>query len=235
MRFYSKILILSTIVFSISVLDAFSQRKTATEKPKTDSPVSEKKANQRPVEKTAEAAKADPFEKADVKILTAQCVTLQTAEGNIELEFFPESAPESVRNFLNLAATGSLDTTVFSRIVPDFVIQGGNLGTSEKWSNELAKRANKFLPDEPNQIKHERGILSMARSDEPNSATTHFFILLREATTLDGKFAAFGRVINGMDTVEKINKMPVEGETPKNPVRIIKAVVAPCTPKTAVE
>ena len=128
------------------------------------------------------------------------------------LNFFPKSAPKSVRAFLNLAATGSLDTTTFSRVVPDFVIQGGNLGTSEKWSNELAKRANKSLPDEPNQIKHERGILSMARCDVPNRATTHFFILLREASTLDGKFAAFGRVTKGMETVEIINKMPVENK-----------------------
>ncbi len=202
------------------------------EKPAQNTP-SVKKANQRPVAKKTETAKSDPFEKADVKTMLAQCVTLETAEGKIELEFFPESAPESVRGFLNLAATGALDTTTFSRVVPDFVIQGGNLGTSEKWSNELAKRASKTLPDEPNQIKHERGILSMARSEEPNSTTTHFFILLREASTLDGKFAAFGRVRNGMETVEKINKLPVENEVPKNPVKLIKAVVAPCEVKPA--
>lgn len=233
MKFYSKFLFFSTIVFSISVTFSFSQSKTTTKKPLEKPPVSEKKANQRPADKSKETAKADPFEKADVKTMAAQCVTLETAEGNIELEFFPESAPESVRNFLNLAATGSLDTTVFSRVVPDFVIQGGNLGTSEKWSNELSKRAQKSLPDEPNEIKHERAILSMARGDEPNSASTHFFILLRSANTLDGKFAAFGRVTNGMETVEKINKMPVENEAPKNPVKINKAVVAPCAVKPA--
>ena len=161
------------MILAVSVSAVFSQSNPTTEKAKP--PVSEKKANPRPAEKGA--AKADPFEKADIKTLAAQCVTLETAEGIIELEFFPESAPESVRGFLNLAATGALDTTTFSRVVPDFVIQGGNLGTSEKWSNELAKRANKSLPDEPNQIKHERGILSMARGDEPNSASTHFFII----------------------------------------------------------
>ncbi|MGI9056082.1 MAG: peptidylprolyl isomerase [Pyrinomonadaceae bacterium] len=215
----------------MSVSAVFTQIKPTNEKEKQNQTVSGKKANQRPTQKSNATAKADPFEKADVKTLAAQCVTLETAEGNIELEFFPESAPESVRSFLNLAATGSLDTTTFSRVVPDFVIQGGSLGTSEKWSNELAKRQSKTLPDEPSLIKHERGILSMARSDEPNSATTHFFILLREASTLDGKFAAFGRIINGMETVEKINKMPVENETPKNPVKINKAAVAPCAVK----
>lgn len=211
----------------LSVSSVFAQSKTAPVKAPTASPSPEKKSNQRPVEKV----KADPFEKADVKTLAAQCVTLQTAEGDIELEMFPDSAPESVRAFLNLAATGSLDTTVFNRVVTDFVIQGGDLSKHEKWSAELSKRSNKSVPDEPNLIKHEKGILSMARSDEPNSATTHFFILLREAPTLDGKFAAFGRVTKGIEVVEKINKMPVEGETPKNPVKINKAVVAPCAVK----
>lgn len=213
-------------LFFTSTVSAQSTIVKPTPKP----PVSEKKTNQRPAEKTA--SKPDPFEKADVKTLAAQCVTLETAEGNIELEFFPESAPESVRNFLNLAATGSLDTTVFNRVVPDFVIQGGDLSRNEKWGPELSKRANKLLPDEPNLIKHERGILSMARGDEPNTATTHFFILLREASMLDGKFAAFGRVSKGMDVVEKINKMPVENESPKNPVKINKAVVAACAVKS---
>lgn len=228
MKFNVKLLI--ALMSLIAVSAVFAQNKTAPVKAPTPVPAPEKKSNQRPVE----TVKSDPFEKADVKTLAAQCVTLETAEGGIELEFFPESAPESVRNFLNLSATGAFDTTTFSRVVPDFVIQGGNLGTSEKWSNELAKK-QKNLPDEPNQIKHEKGILSMARSDEPNSATTHFFILLREATNLDGKFAAFGRVTKGMDVVEKINKMPVENEAPKNPVKITKAVVAPCAAKTAVE
>jgi peptidyl-prolyl cis-trans isomerase B (cyclophilin B) len=144
------------------------------------------------------------------------------------MEMYPESAPESVRGFLNLAATGSLDTTTFSRVVPGFVIQGGDLFTREKMTPEIDKRARRTLPDEPSQIKHERGVVSMARGDEPNSASTHFFILLREARTLDGKFAAFGRVTRGMETVEAINKMPVEGEKPTKPVHITRAAVAPC-------
>ena len=216
------------LIFIVSVSNVFSQNKTSSEKPKTEPPISEKKANQRPDDKSPQAVKPDPFEKADVKTMAEQCVTLETAEGNIELEFFPESAPESVRGFLNLAATGSLDTTTFSRVVPDFVIQGGNLGTSEKWGLELSKRQSKSLPDEPNQIKHERGILSMARGDEPNTASTHFFILVNDASTLDGKFAAFGRVIKGMETVDAINKMPVEGDKPNKPVLITRATVAPC-------
>lgn len=184
-----------------------------------------KKSNRRPA---AAVVKGEPFDKADVKTMLAQCVTLDTAEGKIELEMFPETAPETVRNFLNLAATGMFDTTTFSRVVPNFVIQGGNLSTREKITPQVAERSRKTIPDEPNAVKHERGIVSMARGDEPNSASTHFFILLGTAGQLDGKFSAFGRVKSGMEIVEKINKMPVVDEKPVKPVRLTKATVAPC-------
>ena len=185
------------------------------------------KTNARPEPKTSQAS--EPFDRADVKTMAAQCVSLDTEKGIIEIELFPESAPESVRNFLNLAATGALDTTTFSRVVPNFVIQGGDLYTREgKMTAALGQRARKTVPDEPNKILHERGIVSMARSDEANTATTNFFILLSAAPYLDGKFAAFGRVTKGMDVVEVINKMPVVEEKPDKPVRIRKASTASC-------
>jgi peptidyl-prolyl cis-trans isomerase B (cyclophilin B) len=139
-----------------------------------------------------------------------------------------EAAPENVRNFLNLAATGAYDTTLFSRVVKDFVVQGGNLSTGQKWSLELAKRAARKIPDEPSYVKHERGIVSMARPDEPNSATTHFFILVGEAAQLDGKFSAFARVTRGMEVVDAINKGETEGDKPVKPVRLTRAVVEQC-------
>lgn len=192
-----------------------------------------KKINQRPAAKTAtKAAPSEPFEKSTVEQMAAQCVKLETEAGSIELEMFPESAPETVRNFLNLAAIGAYDTTTFSRVVPNFVIQGGDLSTREKATPELAKRSRRTIPDEPSQIKHERGVLSMARPDTPNSTTTHFFILIREAPSLDGTFAAFGRVTQGMDIVDAINKKPVEGDKPTKPVRITRATVAPCPAQT---
>jgi peptidyl-prolyl cis-trans isomerase B (cyclophilin B) len=140
---------------------------------------------------------------------------------------FPESAPESVRNFLNLTAIGAFDTTAFSRVVPGFVVQGG-VSTRENLTPELSQRAQRTIPDEPSSIRHERGILSMARSDEPHSASSSFFILVGSGSHLDGSFAAFGRVTRGMEVVDAISKMPVENEQPKNPVRIKRATVAPC-------
>ena len=187
-----------------------------------DSP---KKANARAA---TDVPAAEPFDGASVEKMGAQCVTLDTELGAIEIAMMPENAPESVRNFLNLSATGALDTTTFSRTVKDFVIQGGNLSTSEKWGPELAKRMSRRLPDEPGLVKHVRGIVSMARTDEPNSATTHFFILVGPGPHLDSKFAAFGTVTKGMEVVDAINQAPAEGEKPEKPVKINRAVVVPC-------
>lgn len=185
-----------------------------------------KKANVRPAE--AIAAPSEPFDSASVEKMAASCVTLETELGVIEIELIPEVAPESVRNFLNLAATGALDTTTFSRTVKDFVIQGGNLATSEKWGYELSKRMSRKLPDEPGLVKHVRGIVSMARPEQANSASTHFFILVGDGHHLDGKFSAFGRVTKGIEVADAINELPAEGEKPNKPVRINSAVVIPC-------
>jgi peptidyl-prolyl cis-trans isomerase B (cyclophilin B) len=185
-----------------------------------------KKANVRPAE--AIAPPSEPFDGASVEKMAASCVSLETELGIIEIEMIPEVAPESVRSFLNLAATGALDTTTFSRTVQNFVIQGGNLATSEKWSYELSKRMLRKLPDEPGLVKHVRGIVSMARPEQANSASTHFFILVGDGHHLDGKFSAFGRVTKGLEVADAINKAPAEGEKPNKPIRINRAVVVPC-------
>ena len=190
------------------------------------SPVdSAKKSNARPADATSAP---EPFDGATVEKMASNCVTLETEVGAIEIAMMPEVAPESVRNFLNLAATGALDTTNFSRTVKDFVIQGGNLTTSERWNAQLAKRMTRKLPDEPGIVKHVRGIVSMARTDEPNSATTHFFILVGGGPHLDGKFSAFGTVTKGLEVADAINQAPADGEKPNKPVRINRAVVTPC-------
>ena len=216
--------VFSSIGCVIAVLVAASaQTPSPTSSPSPDAP---KKANVRTTE--APATTPEPFDGASVEKLGSQCVTLETEAGSIEIEMIPEVAPESVRNFLNLAATGALDTTTFSRVVKSFVIQGGNLATSEKWGVELAKRSSRKLPDEPGIVKHIRGIVSMARTDEPNAATTHFFILVGDGPHLDAKFAAFGRVRKGIEVADAINAAPVEGEKPVKPVRITRAAVASC-------
>src|SRR4026209_1359092 len=185
-----------------------------------------KKANARAAATPAPAG--EPFDGVPIEKMAGQCVTLETESGPIEIAIMPENALEAARNFLNLSAIGAFDTTTFSRVVKGFVIQGGNLQTSEKWSEALARRMSHKLPDEPGLVKHVRGIVSMARTDEPNSAMTHFFILVTSASYLDSKFAAFGTVTKGMEIVDAINQAPVEGDKPDKPVKINRAVVSPC-------
>ncbi|MGB2753082.1 MAG: peptidylprolyl isomerase [Pyrinomonadaceae bacterium] len=189
------------------------------------------KANARPT--PTPSIVLEPFDRADVKTMASKCVTLDTESGMIEIELFPESAPESVRNFLNLTAIGAFDTTLFSRVVPGFVVQGGNVWTRVGGVPAgLGARARRTIPDEPNKVLHERGVVSMARPDEPNMATSHFFILVSEASYLDGKFAAFGRVTRGMEVVDLMNKAAVTDEKPDKPVRLKKASVGTCPPST---
>lgn len=183
------------------------------------------KRNARP---ETETAAAEPFDHATVEQMSKQCVTLDTEAGAIVVEMLAEAAPETVRNFLDLAATGAYDTTTFSRVVKGFIVQGGNLATREKVTPELVRRASRTVPDEPNAVKHVRGVVSMARSDQPNSATTHFFILVGDAPHLDGTFAAFGRVARGIEVADAIANAEADGEKPKHPVRLNRATVAPC-------
>jgi peptidyl-prolyl cis-trans isomerase B (cyclophilin B) len=214
MRKYFALILVSLVLG----MTARAQSNSAIEPPK--------KANARAA--ATPAPVGEPFDGAPVEKMAGQCVTLETELGPIEIAIIPENAPEAARNFLNLSAIGALDTTTFSRVVKGFVIQGGNLQTSEKRSEALAKRMTHKLPDEPGLVKHVRGIVSMARTEEPNSATTHFFILVGPAPHLDSKFAAFGTVTKGMEVVDAINQAPAEAEQPDKPVKINRAVVNPC-------
>jgi peptidyl-prolyl cis-trans isomerase B (cyclophilin B) len=202
---------------------SFGQETSPAQKSNSEPP---KKSNQRPVTQPTPAP--EPFDGATVEKLAAQCVRLETEAGVIEIEMLAESAPETARNFLNLVATGAFDTTTFSRVVKGFVIQGGNLSTRLTLTPELAERSSRTIVDEPSNIKHVRGIVSMALPSKPNSATTHFFILVGAAPHLDEKFSAFGRVVSGMDVVDAINQAPTDGEKPEKPVRVTRAAVIVC-------
>jgi peptidyl-prolyl cis-trans isomerase B (cyclophilin B) len=176
---------------------------------------------------------AEPFDGASVERMAAQCVRLETEAGTIEMKMLPEGAPETVRNFLNLVATGAFDTTTFSRVVRNFVIQGGNLSTRETITPALAARSRRTIRDEPNSNRHLRGAVSMARPEEANSATTNFFILVSPASHLDKSFTVFASVTKGMDVVDGINRAALEGEKPLTPVRIGSAVVFACPAQPA--
>ena len=141
--------------------------------------------------------------------------------GKIELELYPEYAPKTVENFENLVKEGFYNGLTFHRIIPGFMIQGGDplgngMGGAEK--NVVGEfRAN----GHNNPIKHERGVISMARAYNPNSASSQFFIMHKNAHHLDGQYAAFGKVVSGMEVVDEIASIPTDySDRPKIAVRI---------------
>ena len=141
----------------------------------------------------------------------------------IELELCPEAAPETVKNFESLVKKGFYDGLTFHRIIPGFMIQGGDpLGNGMGGAEKNIKgefRAN----GHNNPIKHERGVISMARAFDPNSASSQFFIMHADAPHLDGQYAAFGKVISGMDAVDEIASIPTDyNDRPKIAVRMKK-------------
>jgi len=140
---------------------------------------------------------------------------LDTSAGPIAIEFFPEKAKEHVRQFLRLADAGVYDNVAFHRVAPGFVIQTGALNTRAMPLTEKQQKLVHNLTPEFNDTKHVKGIVSMARGEAPDSATTSFFICTGASTALDGQYTAFGRVVDGMAAVEAIEQTPRDGETPK--------------------
>ena len=155
----------------------------------------------------------EPFATESPADLAKHRAILETSAGPITVEFFADKAPEHVRNFLRLASLGVYDGTSFHRVVRGFVIQTGAL-TSRGPLNEKQQKMVRSLQPEFNDTRHVKGILSMARGDDPASAMTSFFIVTGDAPSLDGKYTVFGRVVDGMAVVEAIEQTPVNGEAP---------------------
>jgi cyclophilin family peptidyl-prolyl cis-trans isomerase len=161
----------------------------------------------------------EPFSTESVEALGAYRAVLDTSAGPITIEFFPDKAPTHVRAFLRLAAAGVLDGTSFHRVVKGFVVQTGFLTTRGPLT-EKQQKIVRPLPPEFNDTKHVKGIVSMARLDDPASATTSFFICTGDASSLDGKYTAFGRVVDGIGVVEAIEQAPLNGEEPVSRIEL---------------
>jgi peptidyl-prolyl cis-trans isomerase B (cyclophilin B) len=146
--------------------------------------------------------------------LAAYRAVLDTSMGAITIEFFSDKALEHVRQFLRLAEAGVYSGTAFHRVAPGFVIQTGALNTKAAPLTEKQQKLVHNLQPEFNDTKHVKGIVSMARGDDPASASTSFFISTGTSTALDGVYTAFGRVVDGMSVVEAIEAVPRTGETP---------------------
>jgi peptidyl-prolyl cis-trans isomerase B (cyclophilin B) len=161
----------------------------------------------------------EPFSTESVEALRAYRAVLDTSAGPITIEFFSDKAPNHVRAVLRLAAAGVLDGTSFHRVVKGFVVQTGFLSTRGPLT-EKQQKIVRPLPPEFNDTKHVKGIVSMARLDDPASATTSFFICTGDASSLDGKYTAFGRVVDGISVVEAIEQAPLNGEEPVSRIEL---------------
>jgi cyclophilin family peptidyl-prolyl cis-trans isomerase len=156
----------------------------------------------------------EPFVRETPQELGAYRAVLDTSDGPITIAFFVDQAPNTVRQFMRLAAAGVYNGMTFHRVAPGFVIQTGALSTRTVPLTGKQQALVHELPPEFSDTKHVKGIVSMARGNDPGSATTSFFICTGPSTALDGQYTAFAHVVDGMSVVEAIEKTPVNGETP---------------------
>jgi peptidyl-prolyl cis-trans isomerase A (cyclophilin A) len=158
-------------------------------------------------------------------------VTLETTKGKIVVELYPDKAPKTVANFLDYVKSHQYDGTIFHRVIPGFMIQGGGFVTGMQQKPTKAPIVN----ESTNGLSNERGTIAMARTGDPNSATAQFFINLVDNKNLDGHpgnpgYAVFGKVVDGMSVVDRIASVPTGSsgmfqDVPREPITITKATV----------
>jgi len=156
-----------------------------------------------------EGARYRTFKPQEIETMENTTAIIETRFGSITVKFFPEVAPNHVNSFIKLAKDGFYDGTTFHRVVPGFVIQGGDPNTK---SNDRSRHGTGgpgyTLKAEFSNLPHKRGTLSMARAADPDSAGSQFFICVADAPFLDGEYTVFGEVTEGMDVVDKIVSQP---------------------------
>lgn len=205
-------LILITILMSMLVLIGCGNTKSNTAKTDEAAPKSE-----------STNAESEPTK--ENKNLPVATITVD-GYGVMNVELYPEIAPNTVNNFISLANKGFYNNLKFHRIIKDFMIQGGDPkgnGTGGPgYSIEGEFTSNGFA----NSLKHTKGVISMARSQDPNSAGSQFFIMSGDASNLDGEYAAFGKVISGLDVLDKIRSVETSSnDAPKKDVVITSITV----------
>ena len=153
---------------------------------------------------------------------------IKTSFGNIKFNLVPDIAPETVRNFSQLTKSGFYDGTLFHRIIPGFMIQGGDPNTKNPDKSMWGQGGPGYnLKAEFNSRSHLRGIVSMARSTDPDSAGSQFFIVTSDSTFLDRQYTVFGEVVEGMEIVDKIVNLPRDGnDCPKQEAKMLEVTIS---------
>ena len=149
---------------------------------------------------------------------------IETNFGNIKIKLLPEIAPETVRNFITLTKSSFYDGTLFHRVIPKFMIQGGDPNTKESDKSVWGQGGPGYnLKAEFNSRSHLRGIVSMARSTDPDSAGSQFFIVTSDSTFLDRQYTVFAEVVEGLEIADKIVNLPRDGnDCPKEEAKMLQ-------------
>jgi peptidyl-prolyl cis-trans isomerase B (cyclophilin B) len=164
------------------------------------------------------------FTLKEIKIMSETTAVIETKFGNIKLKFFPEVAPNHVNNFIELAKKGFYDGTTFHRVIPGFMIQGGDPNSKNPDRSKHGQGSPGYtLRQEFNNKPHKRGTLSMARAGHPDTAGSQFFICVADAPFLDKKYTVFGEVVSGMEVADKIVHQPRDERD--NPIERIEMKV----------
>ena len=178
---------------------------------------------------TMPAPKTITATKEEVKKMSGTKAIIETKFGNITLKFFPEVAPGHVKNFIDLAKKGFYDGTTFHRVIPGFMIQGGDPNSKDANKSKHGQGGPGYtIKAEFNDKPHKRGTLSMARAGHPDSAGSQFFICVKDSSFLDKQYTVFGEVESGMDVVDKIVSQPRDGnDNPNDRVEMKVKIVEP--------
>ncbi|OLN33681.1 peptidylprolyl isomerase [Desulfosporosinus metallidurans] len=163
----------------------------------------------------------------DLELQQNPIVTIEMENGNmIKLELYPSVAPETVKNFVSLVSQGFYDGLIFHRVIPQFMIQGGDPDGTGMGGSKQTIRGEFSGNGFKNDLKHDRGIISMARTSAPNSASSQFYIVVKASSHLDGQYASFGKVIEGMEEVDRIVSVQRDrGDKPLEDQRMKKVTV----------
>jgi peptidyl-prolyl cis-trans isomerase B (cyclophilin B) len=177
----------------------------------------------------SEKSRSKTFNKQEIERMKQTTAVIETKFGKITLKFFPDVAPKHVNSFIELASEGFFDGTTFHRVVPGFVIQGGDPNSkSDDRSKHGTGGPGYTLKAEFSKLPHTKGTLSMARAGDPNSAGSQFFICVADAPFLDGQYTVFGEVIDGMNVVDEIVAQPRDSrDNPNERVEIKVKIVSP--------
>jgi peptidyl-prolyl cis-trans isomerase B (cyclophilin B) len=171
------------------------------------------------------APKAVSITKEEIKKMEQTQAIIETKYGNITLRFFPDVAPGHVKNFLDLAKKGFYNGTIFHRVIPGFMIQGGDPSGNGTGGPGYTIKA------EFNKKPHKRGVLSMARAASPDSAGSQFFIVVKDSNFLDGQYTVFGEVESGIEVADKIVSLPRNSmDKPNERVEMQVKVIEPKNP-----